>query len=97
MVGCGVVIAIDVAGVFRHQTSRAAQPIVSNLCEIEIEMATVSGGNEGDLGIIRRIARFEIDIPMRGQRDFRAGLQIQLPQLDGVLLVAGEYDMSTIM
>ena len=66
MVGCGVVIAIDVAGVFRHQTSRVAQPIVSNLCEIEIEMATVSGGNESDLVVIRRIARFEIDIAMRG-------------------------------
>src|SRR5205814_2172764 len=66
MVGCGVVIAIDIAGVFRHQTSRVAQPIVSNLCEIEIEMATVSGGNESDLVVIRRIARFEIDIAMRG-------------------------------
>src|SRR5438046_9995830 len=65
MVGCGVVIAIDVACVFRHQTSRAAQPIVSNLCEIEIEMATVSGGNESDLVVIRQIARFEIDIAMR--------------------------------
>src|SRR5437764_14608666 len=66
MVGCGVVIAIDVAGVFRHQKSRVAQPIVSNLSGVEIEMATVRGGTEVNLVAIRRIARFEIDIAMRG-------------------------------
>ena len=34
---------------------------------------------------------------MRSERDFLAGLQIELPQLEGVVLVAGEYNMSTIM
>jgi len=34
---------------------------------------------------------------MRGERDFPAGLQIELPQLDGARLVASEYNMLTIM
>src|SRR6266480_363957 len=97
VIGRRVVIAIDVAGVLRHQTSHAAQPIVSNLCEIEIEMATVSGGNESDLAVIRRVAWFDIDVAMRSQGNFLTSLQIELPQLDGVLLVAGEYNMSTVM
>src|SRR5215510_968431 len=97
MVGCGVVIAIDVAGVFRHQTSRAAQAIVSNLCEIEIEMATVSGGNESDLAVIRRITRFDIDVALRGQGNFLTSLQIELPQLERVILVASEDNVLTIV
>ena len=97
MVGCGVVIAIDVAGVFRHQTSRAAQAIVCNLCEIEIEMATVSRGNESDLAVIRRIARFDIDVAMRGQGNFLTSLQVELPQLERVILVASEDNVPTIV
>src|SRR6266436_6025364 len=34
---------------------------------------------------------------MRSERDFLAGLQIELPHLDSVVLVASEYNMSTIM
>src|SRR5262245_7308217 len=97
MVGCGVVIAIDVAGVFRHQTSRAAQAIVSNLCEIGIEMATVRGGNESDLVVIRRIARLDIDVAMRGQGNFLTSLQVELPQLERVILVANEDNVPTIV
>src|SRR5215472_15103684 len=74
VIGGRVVIAIDVAGVFRHQTSRATQAIVSNFCKIEIEMGAVSGGHESDLAVIRRIARFDIDVAMRGQGNFLAGL-----------------------
>src|SRR4030095_4270034 len=81
VIGRRVVIAIDVAGVLRHQTSRTVQLIISNLCEIEIEMATVSGGNESDLAVIRRIARFDIDVALRGQGNFLTSLQIELPQL----------------
>src|SRR5262249_39744448 len=97
VIGGRVVIAIDVAGVLRHQTSRTAQLIVSDLCEIEIEMATVSGGNEGDLVVIRRIARFDIDVAMRGQGNFPASLQVELPQLERVVLVTSEDNVSTIV
>src|SRR5882762_11603022 len=34
---------------------------------------------------------------MRSERGLLAGLQIELPQLDSVVLVASEYNMSTIM
>src|SRR5882757_7541646 len=34
---------------------------------------------------------------MRSERDFLAGLQIELPQLDSIVQVASEYNMSTIM
>src|SRR5947199_2784502 len=81
----------------RQQMSRIYQVIASVLCDVEVEMTAVSGGNECDVAVIRRISRLDIDIAVRGERGFLASLQVDLPQLESVVLVTGEYNVSAIM
>src|SRR6476659_6835917 len=42
-----VIVAIDLTRVLLDQTLRPTQVIVSNLCQIAIEMTTVGSGNKG--------------------------------------------------
>src|SRR5207247_8939806 len=90
-------LAIDATHVPRHQTSRIDEAIASHLCDVEVEMTAVSGGNECDVAVIRRTSRLDIDIAVRGERGFLASLQCELPQLESVVLVTGEYNVSAIM